>query len=484
MNDESGGMAAALQRVRWRDRAQARRLRRLWVAMMATAFFAASAAPAQTPPPNAAEQLRAAESFMKALGEARYEAAAELVDPSQAERLSAPRLKANWDSFRQRHGALKALGEGAGEVVDATFVATFPAEFDRRSLLVKIAFSESGKIVGVAFAEAATGPPAPTPSAPTTPPYANPEAMLEVDYPIQSGDYNLTGTLTLPKTGPPPPVVILVSGSGAHDRDETTGALKPLRDIAWGLAARGVASVRYDKRTLLYGGRLDASELTFEGEIVEDAVAAVRRLSGERRIDGEAIFVLGHGLAGSLAPLVVRRARGRFGFTRLAAGAIVMAAPTRRLPEVILDQLRHIAGQDGLVSSQETQAILGFQRDIEALMREDGSRPPPVMGLTKRYLKALNAYDGPATAKSLDRPLLIAQGGRDFEVSPTRDFEAWKLALGDAPGASFKFYPDLNHHFIAGEGPSYPSEYARPGNVDERWIEDLADWVKENAGHE
>jgi hypothetical protein len=59
-----------------------------------------------------------------------------------------------------------------------------------------------------------------------------------------------------------------------------------------------------------------------------------------------------------------------------------------------------------------------------------------------------------------------------------RDFEGWKKALGGLPFATLKSYPSLNHLFMAGEGKSRPEEYSRPGHVDVRVIEDIAEWVK------
>jgi len=69
------------------------------------------------------------------------------------------------------------------------------------------------------------------------------------------------------------------------------------------------------------------------------------------------------------------------------------------------------------------------------------------------------------------------QGGRDYQVSPTLDFESLKTALAGKANATFKLYPELNHLFIAGEGPSTPDEYSISGHVSPQVITDIVAWI-------
>ena len=75
-------------------------------------------------------------------------------------------------------------------------------------------------------------------------------------------------------------------------------------------------------------------------------------------------------------------------------------------------------------------------------------------------------------------PLLVLQGGRDYQVSPTLDFESLKAGLAGKANAIFKLYPELNHLFIAGQGASTPAEYEIPGHVDPQVVADIAAWLK------
>jgi hypothetical protein len=69
------------------------------------------------------------------------------------------------------------------------------------------------------------------------------------------------------------------------------------------------------------------------------------------------------------------------------------------------------------------------------------------------------------------------QGGRDYQVSPTQDFEGWKTALADKRNVTYRLYPELNHLFIPGVGPATPEEYNIEGHVDKAVIDDIAAWI-------
>lgn len=77
--------------------------------------------------------------------------------------------------------------------------------------------------------------------------------------------------------------MVLVAGSGPNDRDETIGPNKPFRDLAFGLALQGIASLRYDKRTLTYGRQLATAPLTVDDEVTDDALAALEFCARSRR---------------------------------------------------------------------------------------------------------------------------------------------------------------------------------------------------------
>ena len=105
-----------------------------------------------------------------------------------------------------------------------------------------------------------------------------------------------------------------------------------------------------------------------------------------------------------------------------------------------------------------------------------GSSSDTILGAPAGYWLDLREVHPVAEAKLLKLPMLILQGGRDYQVTQA-DFDTWNSGLHNSPNASFKLYPKLNHLFVAGEGKSSPQDYELPGHVAEQVVNDIAEWV-------
>ncbi|WP_279581903.1 alpha/beta hydrolase family protein [Fodinicola feengrottensis] len=109
---------------------------------------------------------------------------------------------------------------------------------------------------------------------------------------LGAGEFAVPGTLSLPHRPGPLPAVVLLCGSGPLDRDETIGRNKPFKDLAWGLASRGVAVLRFDKVTYVHGAKLGKVRgFTATDEYVPAAVAAIQLLREHPAIDSARVFV-------------------------------------------------------------------------------------------------------------------------------------------------------------------------------------------------
>ncbi len=340
-------------------------------------------------------------------------------------------------------------------------------EFQRGPLDVKVVFTSGNKITGLFF----------TPSGKyKRPPYADPSKFDEEEVTVGKGLLSLPGTLSLPKGDGPFPALVLVHGSGPNDRDETIGPNKPFRDLAHGLASRGIAVLRYEKRTKQHQimMALVSSSITVKEETVDDAIAAVEILAGHKKIDPKRIFVLGHSLGGMLIPRI-----GKAKDT--IAGFVVLAGSTRPLEDLVLEQTKYLVSLAGKLTEEEQKKVHDLERQVARVKSPDLSTATPKselpFGAPPQYWLDLRGYEPAKEAKDLRKPMLILQGQRDYQVT-MEDFANWKMALASRKDVKLVSYPRLNHLFIEGEGKSRPEEYARPGNVAGEVIEGIAKWIE------
>ncbi len=408
------------------------------------------------------EHLRIGEAFLDELDAGRYEQALERTSPEVREALAGGKLKEIWEALPNQLGARQSRSPLRGERVGDTPVVTSTLVFGLASLDARIAVQADGRIGGFRLVPAQS-----TPAAAPLPETG--EGFVERDFPVGEGTLALGGTLTLPRGAGPFPAVVLVHGSGPQDRDETIGPNRPFRDIARGLAERGVAVLRYDKRTHAHPEAFASQDFTVDEETVDDAVQAVAQLRAAPEVDPRRVFLAGHSLGAQMAPRIAQRAPE-------LAGLILLAAPARPLQDIVLEQVRYLAALDGEVSADENTRIelISAQAAAVASLSEDVPVADTLLGLPARYWIDLRDYDPVAVAATLPQPILVLQGGRDYQVTATGDFARWREAFAADGRVQFALYPALNHLMITGKGEPGPAEYATPGQVDEAVIDDIA----------
>ena len=281
----------------------------------------------------------------------------------------------------------------------------------------------------------------------------------------------LHGALTLPAGAGPFPAVVLVAGSGAHDMDETIGPNKPFRDIAEGLARAGIASLRYDKRTLDHPG--SGTGLVIDAEVTDDAVATARLLARQQGVDPKRVFVLGHSLGAVMAPRIGQR-------DPQLAGLVLLAAPARPLLDVSAEQVRELGAREHATAAQIAANEQAIAAEQKLLAGADPQHPPSgsFAGMPQGYWLSLHEYHQVKVAKALSMPMLILQGGSDFQVSPTLDFARWQRELAGRSHTTFHLYPGLSHLFMPAGKTGTLADYKAPEHVDAQVIADIAAWVK------
>jgi uncharacterized protein len=380
----------------------------------------------------------------------------------------ADKLQAVWTSLPAQVGPAQGRGSPRVERQDATALVTVPLRYANAELVAKIAVDAQGSIAGF-LVQPAPPPPAPPP--------ADDAAFVERELSVGGGETALPGTLSLPKAASPGarvPGVVLVHGSGPNDRDETVGANRPFRDLAHGLAQRGIAVLRYEKRTRARPQDFAERMFDMDDETTDDAVAAVAALAEVEAVDARRVFVLGHSQGGLLAPRIAARS-GK------VAGLVLLAAPARPLLDLLAEQNRYLVSLDGEISAQEQAHLDALDAQIAAVRdpAADATTPGP-LGLPAGYWRPFEALDPVADARAAGLPLLVLHGGRDMQVVDA-DWQRWKQAFGGDANATLRHYPALNHLGIAGEGRSTPAEYMQAGSVDATLIADTAGWIHATA---
>jgi dienelactone hydrolase len=377
-------------------------------------------------------------------------------DATLAAALSEDQLAAAWASQTGSLGAFSGLKIQQRAEHDGLDVRIVIVSFEHGELRAIVAVHPDTHLLAGLRIQAV-----PAPSAP--PAYVKPSAFQSQDVEVGSAPYVLPGVLTLPVGKGPFPALVLVHGSGPNDRDETLGPNKPFQDLAQGLSSRGVAVLRYDKRTLRYGAQLPRS-ISVDDEVISDAIAAISLLEGQKEIDSHRVFVLGHSLGAELAPEIALRAKS-------VAGAVLLAPPARPPWDIVIEQLQYL----GVPADKLAEA-----QDAAAALRSGKSDGPDLLGVPATYWKDLGAHTNLESSKKLERPLLILHGDRDYQVTAA-DIALWRKGLAGTKGVQIEELSGLNHLFLPSgtdaKAKPGPAEYSVPGHVDERVIARIAEFV-------
>ena len=457
-----------------------------WVAFisMTTALFylagcsSTAKSPTAQPTGSSPDLTEIAKTFVDQMAKGDFVAATSRFDGPMKAAAPADTLKQIWGQLVGQLGAFQQqTGAHTGDVqgYHAVYVTS---QFEKGPIDIRVVFNAQGQISGMQFVPVEST--SATPQTFSAPAYANPNSFHEVDVTVGSGEWALPGTLTIPNGDGPFPAVALVHGSGPNDRDETIGANKPFRDLAWGLASQGIAVLRYDKRTFAHQSQLTpelVAKITVKEQTTDDALLAAQLLRQTQGIDPKRVYLLGHSLGATLAPRIGQQDPS-------LAGLIIMAGLTRSLEDTILDQVTYIYSLNGGPTDQQKADLQTLSTQVARVKDPNLSADVPATELPLNspaaYWLDLRGYQPAEVAKTLNMPLLIQQGRRDYQVSPTKDFEGWKAAMAGKSNATFKFYPDLFHLFMVGQGTPSPQDYNVAGHVSQEVVNDIARWINQN----
>ena len=262
--------------------------------------------------------------------------------------------------------------------------------------------------------------------------------------------------------------------------DEKVMKLTPFKDLADGLAKHGIASLRYDKRTFVHGRKMAkaiGADMTVREETIEDAVLAVEMLKNDRRIDADNIFILGHSMGAMLAPRIDAEGGD-------AKGLILMAGTPHRLEEIVIRQLKQSQGGSGFLLKK----VVGLEDKIFAKkfdglydLSDDEAKKKKFAGsATLYYFKEMGKKTATDYLLESSKPVLIMQGGSDFQVLAEDDFKAFKEQLAGRENVTYKLYPGLDHCFVTAlydDILKATKEYSTERHIGDDVIADIAEFI-------
>jgi hypothetical protein len=431
------------------------------------AFCLVTALTAADLPP--ADHVGRAKEFLELLKKGDFTKAAEPFDRTMLEKMPAAKLKETWEMLNKKFGALKEAGGTRTETLGKYELVFIGTQFEKAKLEMRLAFDPDHKIAGLGFQ-----PPKPAVEY-KAPDYVKPDSFRESEVTLNAGgEWPLNGIVSMPVGQGPFPGVVLVHGSGSHDRDESIVPNKPFRDLAQGLASRGIAVLRYDKRNYVHGPKIDVAKFTVKEEVLDDALAGAELLRHTPGIDPARVYILGHSLGAMVAPKAAAT-------DPKLAGIILLAGAARPLEDVVIDQLTYIAslpGPNGEGAKEMLPKIkeqLAKVKDPKLLAAMPDSEQP--MGMSAKYWASIHELDPAPTAGKLNCKILVLQGDRDYQVT-LDDFALFEKALHGKSNATLKRFANLNHLFIDGTGKATPAEYEKAGHVAPEVIDTIAMWLK------
>ncbi|MBT8327986.1 MAG: DUF3887 domain-containing protein [Bacteroidia bacterium] len=386
-------------------------------------------------------------------------------DDNMKDNISVEQLQELWERMESGAGKYVGVEDVVIEQLDENLRQTAVIKFESAAVKLIMSESEDKEINGLFVSQLGY----------EAPPYAKDLVTGKKRINFLSHSYNISGELMLPITCNNCPVVILVHGSGPNDKDETIGPNKVFKDLALGLAANGIATFRYNKRSNLYPETIKG-QFDIYDETINDAISAYHTLSSDTSLRLGKTVMLGHSLGAYSMPLIADSLKE-------IDGAILFSSNARRLEDLIEYQMHYLTNWDDILTKEEVEIVeLNTARaeDIRTNNYTDTTSAENLLAYWPgTFWKGIDTYNPVEQVKSnTTTPFFIMQGEKDYQITMV-DFELWTEGVGKQNNVRLKSYPNLTHLFTPTESDKPgPNDYFLPTNVDEEVVKDIAEWVK------
>ncbi len=269
------------------------------------------------------------------------------------------------------------------------------------------------------------------------------------------------------------PAVVLVHGSGPHDRNMSVARNKIFLDLALELVQKGITVLIYDKRTYVYQYHdpFPLDSMDYQTETVDDAVAAVKFLKQQKGIDTNRIYIAGHSQGALCAPLMAKKCKVK--------GLILLAAPARRLLDLIPEQVDYLASLRTVKSETADAQDIAMKWQVNNALKPDltlYNRQGLPFGAGPKYWLFDRNYKVLDVAKTLTTQILLIQGGRDFNVTK-KDYDLWLEAMKGKANFKTAYFEELDHMFFEGKGKARPEDVTKLNYASEKVSNKMAEFI-------
>jgi uncharacterized protein len=334
-----------------------------------------------------------------------------------------------------------------------------------------------------------------------------PYRALDVKYENKGGAVKLAGTLTIPAGNGPFPGVILITGSGAQDRDESLLGHKPFLVLADYLSRRGVAVLRVDDRGV--GGSTGNIKNSTSDDFAGDVLAGIAFLKERSEIDSKKLGLIGHSEGGIIAPMVASRSKdvafivlmagtGLPGAEILEAqGQLILKAGGSSESEMkqereVQKRLINIIAKEKDEKAAQAKLATALKEILAALPESDRKSAAKSGALSEAAVGAFNnawfryflSYDPRPTLRTVACPILALNGEKDLQVPAKENLAEIGKAVraGGNHNVTTIELPGLNHLFQPCKTGA-PSEYGSiETTIAPEALKAMGDWINEQTG--
>jgi pimeloyl-ACP methyl ester carboxylesterase len=450
------------------------------------------------------ELTNLARATVQLLAEGNYKTVYASFDETMKSNLPTEKLQETWESLLQDCGPYKRQTTINIEPMDQYFIVSVTCLFEKIAVDVQFTFTTTYDIAGLYFV-----PTGNTGKAPTMPPKRlqvplrpYPYDEREVTYKNSKTGVKLAGTLTLPRVKGKVPVVLLISGSGQQDRNETILGHQPFLILADYLTRRGIAVLRVDDQGI--GGSTGNFEIATGEDLAGDVLAGVEYLKKQPKINPQKIGLIGHSEGGLIAPMVAVKSKD-VAFIILLAGpgipgeqsmAAQLAAMLKargknnRIIErdlnlqkslfAIVKQEKDNSNAEGKIREVLTKYVDSLtEAEKQALGAKDSFIKIQTESVLKPWIRFYISYDPRLALSKVICPVLALYGSKDTQFEPRKNMSEIQAALKKGANKDFvvKELPNLNHLFQTCQNGS-PDEYRKiEETIAPSVLQIIGDWI-------